>query len=335
MRDLQIGFLGATPPALGGGGVEIQRTRTAEGLRSLGHEVRDVECAPAEWSFDVLHAFTTEPHVWQFLQHWSRNPCPLVVTAVVVVSPGRQERLMRLGARLPGAVTSVRMRRHVLQRADAVIAGTRYEANLLTDALGADSTRLHVIGNGADVLPSPPGEALPPLPDGRFVTMVGAISPRKRQLDVLRALGRSVPAVMVGPYVGGERGRAEWDSAVSDSGATWVGAVHDPAVVQEIQRRAAALLLISEAEVMSLAVLEALAVGTPVVLSDIPGHRELAEAHPGLVHVVQGPNEAAATARRLAGLAQDRQAAAVPSWAGVAEQIEGVYRDLGIPSAPA
>ena len=59
-RDLEIRLAGGMPPALGGGGMELQMQRTAEALRRLGHGVARIEAEPAGARFDVLHAFHAE-----------------------------------------------------------------------------------------------------------------------------------------------------------------------------------------------------------------------------------------------------------------------------------
>jgi glycosyltransferase involved in cell wall biosynthesis len=322
-EGLRVGFLGRVPPPLGGAGLELQMERTAAALRELGHEVLQVEAGGAEDSFDVLHAFGTEPAVWQYLRHWTRNIAPLVVTSVVVVSPGREEWALRLSAGMPSVVTGGRMRAEVLRRADAVVAGSEYERRLLERALGVDPAKLRVIGNGAD--PIEPGEPPDGLPDEPFALMVGAVSARKRHAEVLGAIGDRPPVVIVGPFAGEPTERAEWERTVADAGATWLGPIQDQAVLAAVLARALALVHPSEAEVQSLAVLEALRAGKPVVGSDIPSHRELAEAHSGFVRLVSAPSEVPAA---LAALAADppQGAPEVPTWHDVAGELESVYR---------
>jgi glycosyltransferase involved in cell wall biosynthesis len=320
---LTIGFLGRIPPALGGAGLELQMERTAAGLESLGHRVLYVDSARPGDRFDVLHAFSSEPAVWHQLQHWTRNPAPLVVTSVIVVSPGRDAWGLRLTARLPGVMTSGRMRAEVLQRAAAVVAAGPFERQLVT-GLGVDPAKVWLIGNGADPRP---GEDDPPegTPAGEFALLVGSVSQRKGQEAALRALQGLLPVVVAGAYAGAPAERAAWERAVEATGAIWLGPVDDPVRLGALQRRAAALVHLSSAEVQSLAVLEALARGTPTVLSDIPSHRELERDHPGLVRVVSGVDELPAALDSLRGAAA-REPAAVPTWREVAERLVEVYR---------
>jgi glycosyltransferase involved in cell wall biosynthesis len=330
---LRIAFCGSIPPALGGGGAELAAQRLAAALRNLGHEVTFAERAGPENRFDLLHAFTSEPHVWHLLRHWTRNSAPLVVSSILVLSPGFPEWVLRLTARLPAPMTGGRMRREVVHRANAVVALSRYERRLLIRALGLPAERIALIPGGAD--PPENSIVLPEeVPAAPFVLFVGAISPRKRQADTLRALRGRLPAVVAGPFAGAPRERQEWDDLVRRTGVVWLGQV-PPAVVRKLQQKAIAQLLISRAETQSLAVLEALAVGTPVVVSDLPSHRELQAESPGYVHVVRGPKEAADTLVSLAArLKPEAPPPSIPTWREVAERHLGLYREVLAARAP-
>ena len=61
-------------------------------LTGLGHEVFHVSLAAEPRPFDLLHVFGSDTDAWHVLHHWRRNPAPLVVSAVAVVSPGAAER---------------------------------------------------------------------------------------------------------------------------------------------------------------------------------------------------------------------------------------------------
>lgn len=322
---LRIGFLGRVPPALGGAGLELQMERTAEALERLGHEVVQVDAAGREAKLDVLHAFGSEPAVWHQLRHWTRNRVPLVVTSVVVVSPGLRELLLRLSTRVPGVATSGRMRAELLGRSDVVIAAGEYEARLVA-RLGARRDAIEILGNGGD--PVEPGEPPGALPE-RYALMVGSVSGRKRQVEVARALaGGGVPLVVAGGFAGADAARGETERALAGAGARWLGEVSDRRVVAALQRDAVAMVQLSDAEVQSLAVLEALAQATPVIASDIPSHRELAERYPGWVRVVGGAADVPGELERLTGEAVLGAPPTVPTWEAVAERLIAIYRRL-------
>jgi len=257
-----------------------------------------------------------------------------VLSPVIVSSPGATERLLVLGAALPGIVSTARMKRELLRRADAVVCLTDHERRL-TGRLGLRDGPVTVIGNGVDVvpadeLPRPPAE----LPGEPFALMLGGVSPRKRQREVAAALGGRTPVVIVGGWSGDRAERAAFERDVARTGGIWLGEIADPAAVQAIQRRALCQVLLSEAETQSLAVLEALAVGLPVVVSDIPSHRELHAAHPEAVHLVDTPSATADAVRRVREAPRPRPAD-VPTWDDVAAELEGVYRGVTARARPA
>ncbi len=323
---LHVALLGGVPASLGGGGLELQMRRTAAALERRGHDVFHVARSAEPRPFDVLHAFGSEPDVWQALQHWRRNRAPLVVSPVVVVAPGREERLLRLAARVPLRSLAQRARAEVVRRADVAIALTEHEAALLR-ALGA--RRVEVLGNGVDAQAAGEAGSVGDLgvPEP-YVLLLGSVSARKRQADTVRALaGAPVTAVVAGGFDGSAAERAAFESAVAQSGARWVGEV-PPARVRALVRGARALVHLSAAEGQSLAVLEALAENTPVIATPLPANVELAARHPAHVRLVDGLEELPAAVGGLR--APDGPAPPIPSWDDVAERLEALYAGLTV-----
>lgn len=322
---LEIRFAGGMPPALGGGGMELQMQRTAEGLERLGHSVARIEAEPAGARFDVLHAFHAEAWLTSVLPHWKHNRAPLVVSPVLTVRPGFEQLTMRVARRLPGLHTSARQRSDVLRAADAIVALSEYERELLVSDLGAPAGRVQVIANGVTPFEQARLPALPHgVPDAPFALMLGNVSSRKRQAEVLAAAGASLPFVIAGGFEGTEGERRAWGEALERHGAVWLGEVSDQPTVRALEAAATALVLFSAAEGQSLALLECLAVGTPVVVSDIPSHHELAERFPEHVSVV---GQAAEIGPRLE-LLRARSAPAparLPTWDDVARELQDVY----------
>jgi glycosyltransferase involved in cell wall biosynthesis len=321
---LRVAILGGVPASLGGGGLEVQIARTRAALAARGHEVFHVSHEPEPRAFDVLHVFSSEPDVWFALGHWRRNPAPMVVSSVCVVAPGRVELQQVLASRVPLAAFAPRMRVSILRRADAVVALTERERRLVR-AFSGRLPRVEVIGNGVD----PDGGDWPvqqlELPND-FVVLLGTVSPRKRQREAVEILGRAgITAVVVGGFQGPPEDQYEFETSVARAGARWLGELIDPAAVRAVLRRARALLHPSTAEGQSLAVLESMALGTPVVVNPLPSHRELAARYPEYVHFARSLED---IPRALDGLQRPGRPAPVPTWNDVAGRLEVLYLSL-------
>lgn len=300
--------------------------RTARALSELGHRVSRVEAAEVTEQFDVLHAFHAEDWLMKVWPQWKRNRCAVVLSPVLTVRAGLEERSLRWRRRLPGMATHAARRAAALARADGIVALTQHERDLLVSSLGADPARVRVIGNGVDPTPDGPLRDLPDgVGEGRFVLMLGNVSARKRQAEVIAAAGDRVRFVVAGGFEGDAAEERRWQRIVDDAGAIWLGDLNDPATVRALQRAAWALVLLSAAEGQSLAVLETLAAGTPAILSDIPVHRELRDRFPSLVRLARAPRDVPSALEDLS--VSPEHAAAIPSWQDVASELVGVYRE--------
>lgn len=317
--SLRVALAGGMPKRLGGGGLEEAMARTAKALTNYGITASDVSAGNEP--FDVLHCFGTEPIVWHLLRNWTHNRCPLVVTPTVVLGRATAAATVALARVRPGLSTTASMRRDVLRQAQAILCLTEWERSFC-QRLGCPSNRLFVVSNGSDAPRRPPQ----PLDADSPVLMVGAVCERKRQVEVLEALGVEFPVVIAGSFAGGSAYRRRFDQALRRTGAVWLGHVDSRETLLDLQRRSRAQLLVSDAEGQSLAVLDALAVGTHVVLSDIPVHRELHATYPDHSSLVASPQAALAAVRavRLVG----RTLPSVPTWDEVGRSVADVYRSL-------
>jgi alpha-1,3-rhamnosyl/mannosyltransferase len=152
------------------------------------------------------------------------------------------------------------------RRATRVLAVSERTRRDAIELYGLDPDTITVTPHGVDPAFSPADG-----PAGDYLLFVGAVQARKDPLAALaaaQAVGRQL--VVVGP----ER-EPELAQALRDGGADLRGWV-DQAELAELYRGAAALLLPSRYEGFGIPVLEAMASGTPVVLSADPALREVA-----------------------------------------------------------
>ena len=317
--------MGGMPPLLGGGGLELQIETTQRELVRLGHSVVRVENATADHVLDLVHAFGSEPDNWHRVRNWYRNRAPLVVTPVISISTRGERVALRAGARLPAVMSSARMRRELLDAADAIVALTDYERGLVVNEIGADASRVHVIENGV-ALPQPHAASEEPLVGSEpFCLMVGRVSAWKRQADVLEAVAGRHRLVVAGALED-EASEPSWRALVERTNATWLGAVA-PEILVGLYRRADALVHLSVGEVQSLAVLEALSQGAPVIASRIPAHEELLAAHGrDWMRLVEGPEHTAAAIDELRSHRPSSPPPRIRSAGEAAAELVSLYR---------
>jgi glycosyltransferase involved in cell wall biosynthesis len=170
--------------------------------------------------------------------------------------------------------------KRAVHEADAVIAVSEATARDLVELVGAAREKVHVVYEAADqgMAPIARDDAARQVlsrfgVSDPFVLFVGTIEPRKNLLTLVRAIGllrREIPIRLV---VAGPRGwlsepafstlRREADA----DGVIFLGAV-PPSDLQPLYCAAEALALPSLYEGFGLAPLEAMACGTPVVVSN-------------------------------------------------------------------
>ena len=237
-----------------------------------------------------------------------------------------------------------------VHRADAIIAVSHSTREDLISLLGVDAGAITVIHEAADPLFRPPdtGDAKPETHSGRgipsrYFLMVGTIEPRKNHDTLLDAYAayRRTTSEPVGLVVAGAEG---WNAAATtkrlqeEPGAVWFGSV-TPQILRALYHGAVALMLPSWDEGFGLPVIEAMASGTPVVVSTARALIEVA----GDAAMIAAPDDARAWVAAMTTLDQDpsRRAAqramgylqaARFSWVRAAHETAALYdRALAMP----
>ena len=173
-----------------------------------------------------------------------------------------------------------------LQASALVVCPSESTASALAQCGLVPRTRVTVVPNGVDVAPVSPARVIALtrhlLGDRERVYLlhVGSTIPRKRidvLLEVFAEVVRSVPdagLVRVGGPLTESQSELARGLGVSDSIITLPPL--DRATLAAVYSRAALVLATSEREGFGLPIAEALAVGTPVIATDLPVFREIA-----------------------------------------------------------
>ena len=183
-------------------------------------------------------------------------------------------------------------------------------SRFLADRVKRDyAVPIRVIPNGLGELakPSPDATTLREfgLTSGRYLLTVARIDPQKCQLDLIEAFRMAQPTDWTLALAGGADYATDYVNAVIDVAKRTPGVAllghQKEAALAELYGNAGAFVLPSTHEGQPIAVIEALGYGCPVILSDIPAHRELGIA----MGQYFGAGDTAALAQRLRAVFRD------------------------------
>jgi len=263
------------------GGLQIQVRSTIAALQQLGMPDLSVELVDTVRQriadYDVIHVFSAINGNYRIVELAAEVEVPVVLSALV--SPGwnqssglRARIVERLVGRLTrwNVQTSYAQTKRALQLAQRIIALGPAERDALVSGFKVEPSRILVLPNGiAPHFFAAKPEAFFKATDvrGPFVLMVGAISPYKNQSGLVRALaGTGLPVVLIGHAQ--REHQAYLQELLAVPGVHWLGSLaHDDALLASAYAAASVVALPSRGEVFPLTVLEALAAGTPAVMT--------------------------------------------------------------------
>jgi len=205
-------------------------------------------------------------------------------------------------------------------------------------------SRRRIVQNGVDVeRVDKVIAAIEPRHDATFdVVSIGRLEPVKDPLALLEAFHRSAGADDTLVFIGDGSLRPQLESAIAEVGladrVTLTGQIEREDVFRQVMA-SDVYISTSHGEGLPVAPMEAMACSVPVILSDIPPHREF-QADPGLIPLVR-PGDVAGFARelnRLRSLPGEERAAIgsacrelVESGFSLQRMIEGygvIYREI-------
>lgn len=225
----------------------------------------------------------------------------------------------------------------VLRAAASVVVFTREQRSAVASRYGVDVARIAVIPNGVEETFFYSGRRLPGTKPR--LLFVGRLSVQKNLALLLRALA-GVSEYFETTLVGDGELEGELKNvaaSLSLQNVRFHGRAYG-AELRDLYRNADIFVLPSEREGMPLVLLEALAMGLPIVATDIPGNRDVIVD--GANGVLVPPSDASALRRALLSMtvdlggyqrmsAESRRLASQYSWAEVGDQFERLYAEVG------
>lgn len=293
-----------------------------------------VDFQPGDILFMPAYWHDTPPGFYLRLRQRGLVLCPLVHDVLPITHPEHYES--------PWREQFKRWVFEVLSNSDHIYyvsEATRREVALLNARefhreLAAGTVLLH----GSDLSAGRQGPAQPPpqvraiLEGEPYFLMVGSIEPKKNHLKVVAEFERlwsqraRANLVIVG--------RPGWkDEAIRQALASnpflhasllWLEGLDDGAL-ELLYRRATAVIQASEAEGFGLPIIEALALGTPVLANDIPVFREVAGGHAVFFDIHREGDLGEKVEQQLHGAPRPVVGFSWPTWS---ERARALYGDL-------
>jgi glycosyltransferase involved in cell wall biosynthesis len=157
----------------------------------------------------------------------------------------------------------------IIKQADCILAVSEFTRGRLIELLGAKAEQIAVVGNGVETayFDARDGGEISELRGGVYLVVIGGLTRRKGGdlvLRVAQVLRREVPEFQI--LIAGV-GETELEAAAAElPNVTCLGFVDTPKMVH-LLRGAVAMMFLSRYEGFGIPVVEAMAVGTPVIAS--------------------------------------------------------------------
>jgi len=262
------------------GGLELQCLRTFSALQRKGIHVQLINYHNPDDEFDILHIFGNPAGLYEIIFHAVKTK-EVIISAVCGAQglPGFRMRIRRM---LSKAVNIVHQRtdyarlRFMFQSAAHVICLNELEKQFIARNYVIPSSKLTIISNGVekDYFLATPDCFFEKYRMKDFVLYTGNIVKRKNPLRlamVLKKLG--LKGVFIGNVFSAElEYGTHFEKVISSSpNLLWIkGLPHDDSLLVSAYAAASIFCLPSSGETQSLSSLEAMAIGTPIILGDFP-----------------------------------------------------------------
>ena len=224
--------------------------------------------------------------------------------------------------------------RPLLRGASRLIGVSRFERDVFRRGLALAPHRFAVIRNGTEVAADVAPNSLGPV-DPNLVVSVGRVERYKGHWRLVEALPKlrarrpnaRLRIVGDGPDRGRLLRRAE-ELGVGQHVEIEPIPIENRAALVQLLSRAAVFALLSEYEAHGIAVMEAVGLGTPVVVADATGLREVAQiGWARSISLASGPDDVAAVL--LEEMSREGRALAdLPTWDHAASALAAIYGEV-------
>jgi len=330
---IRVLFYCPVPYALAHGGQQIQIERTMAALQEAGAETEALRWWDQTQKGDIIHYFDRMPAAQVKLAQ--QKGIKVVMQELLSAQGSRKPSQLRVQRFVYRAVKAIvpaglvsRFNWESYRLADACVAGTSWEAHLMSYLFDAPPRRVHVVPNGVeDVFLNSPET-----PRGHWLVCAATLTERKRVWEAARAaVLAQAPLWIIGkPYSENDDYAAKFLAVAKEHSqfVRYEGAVSDRARLAQIYREARGFVLLSAMESRSLSAEEAAACGCPLLLSDLPWARSTFGKHAHYCPIAS-PERTAAYLRKFYDATPGLPAPPKPAtWADVAAQLKTIYESV-------
>lgn len=321
------------PFQLGHGGFQVQIEQTYGALRDAGVDAEYLHWWDDRQSADIIHYFgrPSIPYVMMAQAKGIRIVIAELLTGLGSRSPRvlpfQKAAIQFARSALPGIATG-RFAWDVYRMAEGCIAGTPWEAHLMSYIFGAPKSRVHVVLNGVEEV----FRQSPATPRGQWLVCTATITARKRVLELAQAaLAAGTPIWIIGkPYAESDPYAQQFFALARQNPKIirYEGPISDRTRLAQIYREARGFVLLSSMESLSLSSGEAAACECPMLLSDLPWARTTYQEHGSYCPITSIAPTAACLRRFYDAAPQLKSPPKPPSWLDIGRQFKGIYEGI-------
>jgi glycosyltransferase involved in cell wall biosynthesis len=321
------------PFLLSHGGFQVQIEQTYGALRDAGITAEYLRWWDDRQSADIIHYFG-RPSV-QYVTLAQAKGIRIVLAELLTglgsrsprVLPFQKAAISLARAALPKIATG-RFAWDVYKKVDAAIAGTPWEAHLMSYMFGAPKEKVHVVANGVEEI----FRQSPATSRGQWLVCTATITPRKRVLELSQAaLAASTPLWIIGkPYADSDPYAQRFLALARQNPKIirYEGPVSDRAQLARIYREARGFVLLSTMESLSLSSGEAAACECPMLLSDLPWARTTYKEYASYCPITSISQTAAFLRQFYDAAPQLKIPPKPPGWVQIGEQFKSIYERI-------